>query len=163
MAPDPLPFPGRVRRRHVSLRRGSSEPTAEGPDPPIGVRDLPAFVRTSHARRASISTGGSGGSTCPAGAGTGVGLPLEDSPTHRIQCGWLRRALPPRLAGQTLSDLTVDCVLPRYTVQPPTPHLRRAVCRINWIRQHGSTPSCLLHRKLRSPFSYVAGDAASYV
>ena len=28
---------------------------------------------------------GSGGATCP--AGTDTGLPLEDSPTHRIQCG----------------------------------------------------------------------------
>ena len=28
-----------------------------------------------------------------------MSLPLGDSPTHRIQCGWLRRALPPRHAG----------------------------------------------------------------
>ena len=34
MAPDPLPALGQVRRRHVSLRRGSSEPTTEGSDPP---------------------------------------------------------------------------------------------------------------------------------
>ena len=33
-APDPLPALGRVRWRHVSLRRGSSEPTAEGSDTP---------------------------------------------------------------------------------------------------------------------------------
>jgi len=33
-APDPLPAQGRVRRRHVSLRKGSSELTAEAPDPP---------------------------------------------------------------------------------------------------------------------------------
>ena len=34
------------------------------------------------------------------------------------------------------------------------------VCRINWIRQHGTFPSCHLRRKLHDPFSYVAGDAA---
>jgi len=33
-APDPLPAWGRVRRRHVSLRKGSSELTAEASDPP---------------------------------------------------------------------------------------------------------------------------------
>ena len=37
------------------------------------------------------------------------------------------------------------------------------VCRINWIRRHGTFPSCRLRRKLHGPFSYVAGDAASYV
>ena len=58
-------------------------------------------------------------------AGAGAGLPLEDSPTHHIQCGWLRRALPPRHAGQPLLGLTVDRVLPRYTVQPPAPYPRR--------------------------------------
>ena len=36
------------------------------------------------------------------------------------------------------------------------------VCRINWIRRHGTFPSCRLRRKLHGPFSYVAGDAASY-
>ena len=101
---------------------------------------------------------------CPAGAGTGssASLPLEDSPTHRIQCGWFRRALPPQHARQPLSGLTVDRVLPRYTVS----RLRRTgaepACRINWIRRHGTFPSCRLRRKLRGPFSYVAGDAASY-
>ena len=33
-APDPLPTLGRVRRCHVSLRKGSSELTAEASDPP---------------------------------------------------------------------------------------------------------------------------------
>ena len=40
MAPDPFPAWGWVRRRHVSLRKGSSELTAKASDPPIGVRDL---------------------------------------------------------------------------------------------------------------------------
>ena len=56
----------------------------------------------------------------------GASFPLEDSPTHRIQCGWLGHALPPRHAGQLLSGLTVDRILPRYTVQPHAPHPRRA-------------------------------------
>src|SRR6185437_8097507 len=89
---------------------------------------------TSHVRpdlprgRTNIPPGGSGAATCPAGAGAGssASLPLEDSPTHLIQCGWLRRALPPRHAGQPLSGFTVDRVLPRYTVQPPAPHPHRA-------------------------------------
>ena len=41
----------------MSLRRGSSAPTAEGSDPPIWVRDLPASVRTSHACRTNIPPG----------------------------------------------------------------------------------------------------------
>ena len=45
-----------------------------------------------------------------------------------------------------MSVLTVDRVLPRYTVRPPAPHPRRA----------------RLRRELHDPFSYVAGDAASY-
>ena len=36
------------------------------------------------------------------------------------------------------------------------------VCRINWIRRHGTFPSCHLRRNLHDPFSYVAGDAAGY-
>jgi len=42
--------------------------------------------------------------------------------THRIQCAWLRRALPPRHARQPLTGLTVHRVLPRYTVQPLATH-----------------------------------------
>ena len=75
----------------------------------------------------------------------------------------MRRALSPRYAGQPLSGLTVHRVLPRYTVRPPVPHPRRAVCCINWIRRHGTFPICRLRGKLHGPFSYVAGDTASYV
>src|SRR6185437_5462739 len=56
----------------------------------------------------------------------------------------------------------VDRVSPRHTVQPPAPHPRRAVCRIKWIRRHGTFPSCRLRRKLHGTFSYAAGNAASY-
>jgi len=42
--------------------------------------------------------------------------------THRIQCAWLRHALPPRHARQPLTGLTVHRVLPRYTVQPLATH-----------------------------------------
>ena len=61
-----------------------------------------------------------------AGAGTRASLPLKDSPTHRIQCGWLRRALTPQNAGQLLSGLTVHRILPRHTVQPQAPRPHRA-------------------------------------
>ena len=63
-APDPLPAWGRVRSRHVSLRKGSSELTAEASDP-LG-------SETSHVRpdlpcgRTNIPPGGSGAATCPA-------------------------------------------------------------------------------------------------
>ena len=36
------------------------------------------------------------------------------------------------------------------------------VCRINWIRRHVTFPSDRLRRKLHGPFSYAAGNAASY-
>ena len=56
----------------------------------------------------------------------------------------------------------MDRVLPRYTVSRLRRTRAEPVYRINWIRQHGTFPSCRLRRKLRGPFSYVAGDAASY-
>ena len=129
----------------MSLRRGSSVPTAEGSDPPYG-SGPPTRVEPIYRR------GGVRGATCPAGVGAGASLPLEDSPTHHIQCGWLRRALLPRLAGQPLSDLTVDRVLPRYTVSRLR-HIRaEPVCCINWIRWHSTFPSCHLRRKLHGRF-----------
>ena len=36
------------------------------------------------------------------------------------------------------------------------------VCRINWIRRYDTFPSYRLCRKLHGPFSYAAGNAASY-
>ena len=36
------------------------------------------------------------------------------------------------------------------------------VCRIKWIRRHDTFPSYRLRRKLHGPFSYAAGNAASY-
>ena len=95
---------------------GKLRANSRGLGPPIWVRDLPASVRTSHARRTNIPPGwGPGAPRVPQRAGAGASLPLEDSPTHRIQCGWLRRALPRRHAGQLLSGLTVDRILPRYS------------------------------------------------
>ena len=117
----------------MSLRKGSSELTAEASDPPIGVRDL---LRPS-------------------------GPPpyrMEVRSRHVSQ----RRALSPRHAGQPLSGLTV----PAYYQGAQCSRLCRTraepVCCINWKRRHDAFPSCRLRRKLRSPFSYVAGDAASY-
>ena len=136
----------------MSLRKGSSKLTAEASDPRRGPGP-PASIRTSH------TAWGSGAATCPGGMGSSASLLLEDSLAYRIQCWWLRRALPPQHAGQALSGPTVHRVLPRYTVQP---HPRRACLRINWIRWLGTFPSCHLRRKLHDPFSYVAGDAAGY-
>jgi hypothetical protein len=36
------------------------------------------------------------------------------------------------------------------------------VCRIKWIRRHGTFSSYRLRRKLHGQFSYAAGNAASY-
>ena len=131
--PDPLSAWGRVRRRYVSQRKGSSEADSQGLRPPIGVRDLPR-PSGPPTRENQHTAGGSGAATCPGGTGAGscASLPLEDSPTHRIepthriQCGGLRRTLPSRHAEQPLLGLTVHRVLPRYTVQPPAPHPHRS-------------------------------------
>ena len=120
--PGPAPRSGIGPMTPRVPEEGKLRANSRGLGPPKGVRDLPrpsgppTRVEPTYRR-----LGGSGSATCSAGAG--AGLPVEDSPTHRIQCGWLRRALPPRHAGQPLSGLTVDRVLPRYTVQP---HPRRA-------------------------------------
>ena len=37
------------------------------------------------------------------------------------------------------------------------------ICRIKWIRWHGTFPSYRLRRKLHGSFSYAAGNAASYI
>ena len=63
---------------------------------------------------------------CHADAGTGASLPLEAPSPTRIKCEWLRQALLPLGTGQLLSGLTVDRILPRYTVQPHAPYSRRA-------------------------------------
>ena len=121
-APDPLPSWGRVRRRHVSLRKGSSELTAEawGSETSHVHPDLPRS-------RTNIPPGGPEPPRVPqARAQARARVFQEDSPTHRIQCGWLRCALPPWHTGQLLSDLTVDRILSTYTVQPHAPHPRRA-------------------------------------
>ena len=136
----------------MSLRKGSSELTAEASDPPGGPGS-PASIRTSH------TAWGSGVATCPGGTSSSANLLLEDSPAYRIQCWWLRRALPPQHAGQLWSGpLCIayyqDTQCSRTRAEP--------VCRINWIRRHGTFPSCHLRRKLHDPLSYVAGDAASY-
>ena len=136
----------------MSLRKGSSELTAEASDPRRGPGP-PASIRTSH------TAWGSGAATCPGGMGSSASLLLEDSPAYRIQCWWLRRALPPQHAGQPWSGpLCIayyqDTQCSRTRAEP--------VCRINWIRRHNTFPSCHLCRKLHGPFDYAAGDAASY-
>ena len=65
-------------------------------------------------------------------------------------------------AGQPLPDLTVHRALPRYTVQPPAP-LARRVHLLHLLdttaQQFSIMPST---PQATRPFSYVAGDAASY-
>ena len=56
-----------------------------------------------------------------------------------------------------MSGITVDRILPRYTVQPHAPLHAEPVCRIKWIRWHGTLSLYRLRRKLHDPFSYAAG------
>jgi len=65
-------------------------------------------------------------------------LPLEDSPTYRIQCGRRKCALPQQSPRRLLPGCTVGRVLPRRTVQslaPPTP--RMSVYYASWARRLG--------------------------
>src|SRR6185312_15688256 len=65
-------------------------------------------------------------------------LPLEDSPTYRIQCGRRKCALPQQSPRRFLPGCTVGRVLPRRTVQslaPPTP--RMLVYYASWARRLG--------------------------
>ena len=132
----------------MSQEEGKLRTDSRGPGPPIGVRDLPAPVRTSRARRASIPPGGV----------------RRLRVSHR--CGRGRGSSTGRLAHPPHSMREVEACS-ATTARGTTfvrPHCGRAelVCHINWIRRHGTFPSCRLRRKLHGPFSYVAGDAASY-
>ena len=65
-------------------------------------------------------------------------LPLEDSPTYRIQCGRRKCALPQQSPRRLLPGCTVGCVLPRRIVQslaPPMP--RMSVYYASWARRLG--------------------------
>ena len=55
-----------------------------------------------------------------------------------------------------------DSILPRYTVQRMRRIRAEPVCRIKWIRRHGTFSSYRLRRKLHGLFSYAAGNATSY-
>ena len=95
--------------------RGSGPPQM-GPGPPRAYPD-PRDLSSQLAARE-----GSGTATCHADAGAGTSLPLEAPSPTRIKCEWLRRALMSLGTGQLLSGLTVDRILPRYTVQPCNEH-----------------------------------------
>ena len=74
----------------------------------------------------------------------------------------MRRALSPRHAD----SLCQASLCTAYYQGAQCSRLCRTraepVCCINWIRRHNTFPSCRLRRKLRGPFSYVAGNAAGY-
>ena len=81
---------------------GINSPPQAGPEPP-------RVHRYGHARGREAS--------------------LEDSPTYRIQCGRRKCAMPQQSPRRLLPGCTVDCALPRRTVQPLTPPMPRAsVC-----------------------------------
>ena len=83
-----------------------------GPGPPqVGLGPPRAYPDRRELSAQLAAREGSGAATCHAGAG--ASLPLEAPSPTRIQCGWLRRALPPRHAVQLLSVHTVDRQLPR--------------------------------------------------
>ena len=126
--------------------------------PPIGVRDLLAPVRTSHARRTSI--------------------PPVRGPGRHVSRGRGRESLAGRLAHPPHSMRAVEAcsaaaargaAIVRRHCRPHITEVHSAaacaaepVCRIKWIRRPGTFPSYRLCRKLHGPFSYAAGNAASY-
>ena len=146
----------------MSLRKGSSELIAEASDPPIGVRtsrvhlDLPrgrtnippGEVRWLHVSR-----------RCGRGCGSSTGR-LAHSP-HSMRVVEACSAAAAREAAfvrpHCAPRITKVHSAAAYAAPDAAP-----VCRINWTRRHGTFPSCCLRRKLRGPFSYMAGDAASY-
>ena len=161
--PDPLPAWGRVRRHHVSLRKGSSGLTAEASDPHKGPIP-PTSVRTSHAIEPTYHP---------------RGPEPPRAPQARTQARarvfhW--KARPPTAfnAGGsevlcrhgTRGSLCQASPCSAYYQGTQCSRLCRTraepLCRINWIRRHGTFPSCWLRRKLHGPFSCVASDAASY-
>ena len=113
MAADPDP------RRWVRDLHVPSGLSQMGPGPPRAYPDPRELSAQLAARE------GSGAATCHADAGADAGAshPLEASSPTRIKRERLRRALLTLGTGQPLSGLTVDRILPRYTVQP---HPRRA-------------------------------------
>ena len=106
--------------------KGALSQTAGGPGPPTGSRTPIYYPDPSAWREQTPRLGQVRSRHVFAGAGTRASLPLKDSHTHRIQCGWLRRALTPQNAGQSLSGLTIHRILPRNTVQPQAQRPHRA-------------------------------------
>ena len=147
-APDPPPAWGR-----------SGDATCPGGDSPqpkqLGAPDLPGSTEPPPGPGPpyTIRIPQQGGTDTPPGAGPepprvrGCGhargtawLPLEDSPTYRIQYGKRKNALPQQSPRRLLPGCTVGRILPWRTVQslaPPTP--RMSVNNASRTRRLGST------------------------
>ena len=145
MAPDPFPAWGWVRRRHVSLRKGSSMSTAEASDPPWGTGDL---------LRPSGPPALRGGPEPPRG---------PEARARARAFRWKTRAptafnavgqgvLCRRGARDSLCQASL-CTAYYQDAQCSRLCRTRAepVCSIKWIRRHGTFPSCRLRRKLHRP------------
>ena len=123
----------------MSPEEECSAPAAGGTDLPLWLQELHVSPGPPKRTRQHSAQEGSGAATCPitASAGAGASLSPEDSPTHHIYCGRLRRALSPQSTGQPLPDSTIGRILPRCTVQLQAPRTRcTLVCRIKRIRRH---------------------------
>jgi len=102
------------------------------------VRDLHVPIRTSRALSSANSSGGVRSRHVSAGAGPrpAARLPLEDSPTCRIQCRRRKCAVTQQSPRWLLPGCTIDRSLPRHIVPPlapPTP--RTSVCYASWTRR----------------------------
>ena len=128
--PDPLPARGRVRCHHVSQRWKMLSTCGHGPGPRSWVRDLHVPSGLQRALSSASCSGGVRSRHVSRRRGRGRKPSAGSSHTHRIQCGWLRRALPPRHVGQLLSGLTVDRILPRYKCSRMRRICAEPVCRI---------------------------------
>ena len=145
-------------------RKGSSEADSRGPGPPHRGPGPPASVRTSHAVEPTYRRGVR---SRHVSRRHGRGLVRESS---------ARRLAHPLHLMRMVEACSVAAARGTAFVRPLcAPHITKVhsaatcaapnaepVCRINWIRRHDAFPSCRLRRKLHGPFSYVAGDAASY-
>ena len=142
----------------MSQEEGKLQTNSRGPGPPIGVRDLPASVRTSHVRRTNIPPS------------RGPGAPRVPQARRRRESSTGRLAHPPHsmrvvevcsaAAARGAAFVRPHC-RPHITEVHSADRMRRIradpVCRIKWIRRHDTLSSYCLRRKLHSPFSYAAG------
>ena len=146
----------------MSLRKGNSASTAEGSDPPYGSGTSPHPSGPPTHVEQIYRRGGVRGRHVPRRRRRG-----RESSAGRL-------AHPPhsmRVVEACSAAAARGAAFVRPHCRPHITEVHSAavcaasaepVCRIKWIRRHITFSSYRLRRKLHSPFSYAAGNAASY-